>query len=202
MSSQPLIRKRFLWAIFFINIIALPLILFMGHLKNSAKTAVLLPVYGKIELGHRFTEKNGEEAPFNELRGKIWVADFIFTRCAGQCPLVTMKMSLLQKTLPANVLLASFSVDPTNDTPEILSAYAKTYGALDKRWFFFTGDINETNRLMNELHLGKIDDPSAHSLRLVLLDKNAVIRGYYDSSDEASVKKLVQDTQILLKESA
>ena len=71
-----------------------------------------------------------------ELEGKVWVADFIFTNCAGICPIMTSNMARIQKAFVerSDVNFVSFSVDPENDTPEVLNAYGKRYGANPERW--------------------------------------------------------------------
>jgi protein SCO1/2 len=113
---------------------------------------------------------------------------------------MNLKLSALQKTLPQGVFLASFSVDPANDTPTVLAEYAKKFKAEAGKWLFFTGKMDEVNRLLVDLHLGKIDEPGAHSLRFILLDPKLNIRGYYDSTDDGSVAQLVRDAALLAKE--
>ena len=200
MSGALPIRKNFLLVIFAVNLIALPLILFFIGQRYSSKISKPIPVYGKIGENFHFTEKSGATVSLDDLRGGLWVADFIFTRCPGQCPMVSLKMSGLQKLLPEKIRFLSFSVDPAHDTPAVLAEYAKNYGIQNGRWLFLAGDKNETNRLLADLHLGKVDEPNAHSLRLILLDAQLRVRGYYDSMDNASLQKLVTDANILLKE--
>jgi len=75
-----------------------------------------------------------------ELAGQIWIADFVYTSCGGICPIMTEKMRKLQDKLPAEIRLVSFSVDPDVDTPAVLTAYAKKFGADPNRWLFLTGN--------------------------------------------------------------
>lgn len=136
-----------------------------------------------------------------DLLGHPWVADFIFTRCAGPCPLMTLKMAALQRALPPAVRLVSFSVDPDYDTPEILQAYAKHAGADPKRWIFVRGDKPALHRLIYEgFRLSFAENRSAppgfqlaHSTRFVLVDAEGFIRGFYDSAEPSFVEALRRD---------
>ena len=106
-----------------------------------------------------------------------------------------------------NVLLVSFSVDPERDTPEALRDYADLYKASASRWLFVTGEKEKINYLTREgFHLavaadsGSTVEPIIHSTMFVLVDRQGVIRGYYDSSDEKSLEKIVADVRILAGE--
>jgi ABC-2 type transport system permease protein len=105
-----------------------------------------------------FIERSSREVKSQELAGKVWVADFVFTRCGGFCPLMTEKMRKLQDMLPAQIQLVSFSVDPQHDTPEALAAYAKKYGADPNRWWFLTGNKEGLYRLSKDGFKLAIDD--------------------------------------------
>jgi protein SCO1/2 len=85
-------------------------------------------------------ERSNRKVTRQELTGKVWVADFIFTTCGGICPVMTSNMRKLQDKLFADIRLVSFTVDPTHDTPEVLTEYANRYGANKDRWLFLTGD--------------------------------------------------------------
>ena len=106
---------------------------------------------------------------------------------------MTAKFALLQKTLPPDVRLVSFSVDPENDTPEKLRAYASAAGADEKKWLFLTGQKTEIVRVLSALHLGNGDDPGMHSLRFVLLGPELQILGYYNSEDSGALAQLKHD---------
>jgi cytochrome oxidase Cu insertion factor (SCO1/SenC/PrrC family) len=87
-------------------------------------------------------ERNGQRVTKADLLGKVWIADFIFTRCVEQCPLVNSRMVALQQAFAAedDVRLVSISVDPEHDTPDVLTRYAAGLGAHPQRWLFLTGD--------------------------------------------------------------
>jgi protein SCO1 len=150
-----------------------------------------------------FTSDTGAKLGKPDLLGKVWIADFVFTRCAGPCPLMTQKMSELQSTLESlpNVRFVSYSVDPDFDTPEVLARYGKKFGADPKRWSFLTGDRGEIYDLcLNGFKLAvdmdpdeKIENMILHSTKFVLVDQLCRIRGYYDGTDPASIAKLAED---------
>ena len=163
-----------------------------------------LPDLGTIP-DFSFTADDKRSFSRHDLLETITIADFIFTQCAGACPIMSTKMSELQKEFmfEPRLQLVSFTVDPETDTPEVLSEYAGKYGAVKGKWRFLTGKKNDIDKLVQEgFHLGvSNEDENAieHSQKFVLLDKQARIRGYYDSEDEMSMKKLVRDAKTLCK---
>lgn len=138
-----------------------------------------------------------------QLKGHVWVADFIFTNCAGPCPRMSSQMRQVQnavKDLP-DVRLVSFTVDPARDTPEVLAEYAKRQHA-DERWAFLTGPAADLHRLDRDaFKLGNVDGSLTHSTRFVLLDRQSRIRAYYDTSEPDSIPRLIGDIRRLHKES-
>jgi len=97
-------------------------------------------------------DQNGQTVTNADLRGKIWIADFVFTRCKGPCPLMTARMLEMQKALvkTPEVKLVSVTVDPAHDTPEVLKAYAEANFADPNRWKFLTGDQAVIEKLVTE----------------------------------------------------
>ena len=149
------------------------------------------------------TDSNGQPFASTVLRGKIWIADFIFTSCAGQCPMMTAQMRLLQMRLPKSVQLVSITVDPERDTPAVLAQYASRQGAQPGRWHFLTGEKAAIQRLtLQGFHLGYAEggpkeEPIVHSVRLILVDRQGEIRGRYDGTDPVSLDHLIQEAQEL-----
>jgi len=155
------------------------------------------------------TEPSGSPVSLESLRGRIWVADFIFTRCTGACPLLSGRMLALQKALRGrdDFRLVSFSVDPDFDTPAVLRAYARDHGAESALWLFLTGPRVALQRLVGEgfhLAIAKAPEGTAapgelitHSDRLVLVDREGRIRGYYHGSEEETVRHLLFDIDAL-----
>ena len=153
------------------------------------------------------TERSGKKFGLEQLRGTIWIADFIYTDCQDTCPLQSAEMARLQDELSAQkaVKLLSFSVNPDKDTPSILSQYADRFKASSDRWLFLTGRQEEIKSLVQDgfrLSVASAStDPGVilHSPRLVLIDRQAQIRGYYDSRDNEALQRLRRDVAILAK---
>ncbi len=155
-------------------------------------------------------ERSGRTIRREDLEGRFWVADFIFTRCTGVCPILSARMASLSRSLPGKVGLVSFSVDPTYDTPRVLTHYAKGYDAPPDRWLFLTGAREELYRLIGEGFLLSVAERPAeaagdgelitHSDRFVILDPQARIRGYYHGTEEDSVRRLAADLERMLRD--
>jgi protein SCO1/2 len=170
-----------------------------------------LPVLGTVPK-FALTERSGQQFDLSDLRGHIWVADFIFTNCAGTCPIMTAAMAELQTELTKqkldDVKLVSITVDPARDTPEALAKFAERYGAQANRWYFLTGDSAAIQRLASQgFRLmsavtggGSAEEPIIHSDRFVIVDRQARIRGYYRGTEEAAVVQLLRDLKKLYRE--
>lgn len=157
--------------------------------------------------------ETGSSLGLDELHGQIWVADFIFTRCAGTCPVITHEMGELQKDLGANpadaaVKLVSISVDPDFDTPDVLTKYAKLSNANPARWTFLTGTRDAVRSLVVngfKLPVGEgasKEEPLIHSQNLVLVDRAGRVRGIYDGLSDAGRTDLKAALAKLLPEAA
>ncbi len=158
-----------------------------------------LPVLGEVG-NFRLVAQSGEPFDSSVLRGKIWVADFIFTNCQGPCPRMTTLMRRLQERAP-DALLVSFTVDPARDTPPVLTDYARRFQADTRTWHFLTGEPAELHRLSREVFkLGNVDGQLDHSTRFVLVDRAGRIRGYYSTQEESPVGRLVEAIQQLKRE--
>jgi protein SCO1/2 len=155
------------------------------------------------------TERSGRTTTLADLRGSIWIADFIYTTCQDTCPLQTAEMAKLQQEWKdtAGLKLVSFSVDPEKDTPQVLSRYADRYGADSGRWLFLTGTREDMGRIVQEgfrlsaVSVANEDSTESvilHSPRFVLIDKQARIRGYYDSRDQQALQRLKNDVATLI----
>lgn len=164
-----------------------------------------LPIYGKVP-DFQLTERSGQFVSLSDLKGKVWVADFIFTRCMGICPMMSSKMKLIEQKMKdfPDFRSISFSVDPEYDTPQVLKKYAEHFSADPERWLFLTGDKKKIFQLSEQhFHLGVGDIPESereapeqsiqHSSKFVLVDGKGNIRGYYESSDDQFLEKLQTD---------
>lgn len=159
------------------------------------------------------TNQNGSPFSLANLDGNVWVADIIFTRCAGPCPVMTRQMSELQSVLPASapVKLLTLTTDPEWDRPEVLKRYGDKFKANFDRWTFLSGGKREVTRFAVEgLKLADVEkkpgerenerDLFIHSELFVLLDKKGVLRGSVESYDPKMKQKVLTAVRQLLKE--
>jgi len=150
-----------------------------------------------------FKTQDGESYSENELKGKITVLDFMFTTCAGPCPIMTNNMAHLYQdyTNVEEVQFVSITVDPTVDNEEILKQYANANGVDDDRWQFLTSDIDAIKDLKKNGFMLYADElPRGHAIKFVLIDPKGRIRKYYDGTDKASIAVLRNDLNNLVKE--
>lgn len=151
------------------------------------------------------TNQLGKTITQEDLRGNIYVANFILTRCTQNiCPKMASEMIRVQEAFKddKDVKIVSYSIDPTYDTPEILKEYAQKYGADNSKWFFLTGteeEIFQQAKCSYFLPAQKKDSyvNIDHSERFVLVDKKGQIRGYYKGTDLNDVDRLIHEIQIL-----
>lgn len=150
---------------------------------------------------------SGKPVQLASMKGKVTVYDFIFTNCAGTCPVMTSTMRRLTKKIDkdAAVQFVSISVDPRRDTPAQLSNYAARYRN-DPRWLFLTGDEKTiVNLSINGFKLAAANDGSTnesvlHSSKFAIADKNGVIRDYYNATADDSVAHVTNTVNDLLRE--
>ncbi len=146
-------------------------------------------------------ERSGKPVTLADLRGRIWLADFIFTRCSGPCPELTARMYGLQLALAdqPEVKLVTFTLDPKNDTPEVLGDYARRFHADPQRWWFLTGDDEETIHNLVEKGLkqtvipAKDDRPIIHSEYIVIVDGEGRIRAAHSGMDPGAKPLILRD---------
>ena len=162
-----------------------------------------LPVFGSLP-DFALTDQNNQNITLASLRGDVWIADVIFTRCAGQCPVMSSHLQAMQDSLPAGlpIKLVSFTTDSAFDTPAVLKKYAARFGARDGQWIFLTGSKAALRHAtVDGLKLGVVDKPPGdrdnaadlfiHSQKLVVIDQNGQIRGYFDGqTDEGTSEAL------------
>jgi protein SCO1/2 len=173
-------------------------------LLNGCSAYVSLPTYGVVPDFTLVDQSNRKFISGERLNGKVWVANFIFTSCAGPCPRMSSQMREVRDSAKdLDVKLVSFTIDPARDTPAVLASYGKRFGADPERWYFLTGPQSELHKLSrNAFMLGNVDGTLEHSTRFVLIDRHSRIRGYYDSSDPEKMRALLTDLQALGRSSA
>ena len=150
-----------------------------------------------------FINQDGDPFTEKDLNDKITILDFIFTSCAGPCPIMTHNMAGLYRNFSQveEVQFVSITVDPDVDTQDILKQYAKINGVNDARWQFITSNIEAIKDLKkNGFMLYAEELPRGHAIKFVLIDQNGQIRKYFDGTEEASMAVLNKDITNLVKE--
>lgn len=158
----------------------------------------------------------GDTVSLYDINGSIIIADYFFTRCPSICPTLTKNMKELQdamrmkdfrKKIDSNfVRFISFSVDPERDSVAALKKYADKYGVNHDTWWFLTGEKKKIyDYALNELKLGLqdgegVDSNFIHTQKFILIDKERVVRGYYNGLDSTSMSKLAEDLTLLMLE--
>jgi len=184
---------------------------------SSVLVAVcVLACGGRAELPHlaqvpEFALRNqrDETVSAKDLRGKIWIANFMFTSCPDVCPILTTKLSGVRSRLVGDrvkIEYVSFSVDPQTDTPAVLAKYAAEHHVDFRDWRFLTGPLDQIQRVVIGGFKQSIQrDPNAkagspesilHGSHFVLVDRALSIRGFYPS-DEEGLQRLVRDARML-----
>ena len=155
----------------------------------------------------QLVDETGKSVNLASMKGSVTVYDFIFTSCSGTCPIMTNNMRALTAKVDKNapVRFVSISVDPTRDTPAVLSEYAKRVRN-DPRWTFLTGDKTAIIDLSVKGFKLAAGDPAPggeallHSSRFAVADKNGVIRGYYDATTGTVPEQVSKVVETLLAE--
>lgn len=171
-----------------------------------------LPVMGTVP-AFELEERGGERVGLDSLKGRVWIADFIFTRCSGPCIVMSQNMKALQDAvgedseLSKAIRFVSITADPEWDTPEVLKRYADSHKADAERWMFLTGDHKKIQSLAQEGFKlaatgGEAGEPVIHAQTFALVDGKARIRGYYDGTNGSEVKSLLADARKLAAEEA
>jgi protein SCO1/2 len=216
-------KKTTLLALLMVTLLPIASYLYVSSLS---KDAIKMPrryfydtVVVKMEKGKKFNDtvwhkvkpfklKNqfGKEVGLEDWGGKIIIADFFFTSCPSICPKLTRNMKKLQtafKKTDSLVRFVSFTVDPVRDSVQALKAYGDKFGIDHDTWFMLTGDRNELYDIaLNEFKAsiasnGNIDTGFIHTDRFFLLDKDRVVRGWYNGLDSVNLDKLIKDVVLL-----
>jgi len=146
------------------------------------------------------TDSTGQPFSSSALAGKVWVADFIYTNCPAECPMMSSTMHVVAKKLQGqnDVRIVSISVDPERDTPAALNEFAKRYGGATEQWTFLTGSPQTVHTVAyTTFHVGDVLGKIEHSTKFVVVDKRGVIRGYYSSTDEEGIATMLKDISVL-----
>lgn len=196
--AAPRGQSPLLWVGIGLTIAILLLAFALSSFKGGA-SAKPLPVYGQVS-DFALTNQDGQLVTLKELRGHVWVADIIFTRCAGPCLKMSRQMKDLQEALPSTsqARLVSLTTDPAYDSPKVLKTYAGRFGADPSRWMLLTGAPQQIATLAtNSLKLVAMENrgepgqppPTTgnlfiHSTIMVLVDKQAQLRAVFQTVGE------------------
>lgn len=189
-----------------------------GNKKESTKPLVL-PVIGPKKAGNEdtvyhtiapfsFTNQLGETVTEQNTKDKIYIANFFFATCQSICPRMNTQLGRVQDAYKndAGILFLSHTVNPLNDTVEVLAQYGAKYGAIKGKWHLLTGDkkslydLAKTSYLINAVEDDGSEEGFIHSEFLLLIDKQKRIRGTYDGTDSIMVNKLIEDIKLLKTE--
>ncbi len=208
MSVSTRLRMGLLWA----GLVAVLFLIGFGLVLQRSRGSSVLRVYGQVP---EFNLTNQVGPPFGlaNLRGHVWVADIIFTRCPGPCPRMSAQMKEIQSALPSSapVMLVSLTSDPEFDTVPVLKAYAGRFGADSSRWVFLTGPNPAIRDLaVNGLKLVLLDKPVAdrkvpedlfiHSTLFIVVDKHGRIRQSVEGLEPTAREQTLTAIQALLRE--
>lgn len=201
--------RRHLWVIAFatgaLTLTALRCSGRLRHVPDPPEVMFALPTdYGLVD-------QQGRPFSPETLRGKVWVAGFVFTTCPSSCPAVTKAMGDLRDRFDrygVPVEMVSFTVDPSHDTPEVLAAYMAEHALPTERWRFVTGEPTAVLRLVRhgfklgvgerEADEGGVAYDIAHSTKLALVDGEGGVRGLYGISDEHGTDEIFERAQHVL----
>lgn len=158
----------------------------------------------------------GDTVSMADVPGKVIVADFFFTSCPSICPTLTRNMKKLQDALKLKdetrridttfVQFLSFSVDPERDSSARIKTYADRYGVNHDVWWMLTGEKKTIyDWAINEVKLAVVDGEGVdsnfiHTEKFVLLDKDRVVRGYYNGLDSMEMRRLAEDIVLIMLE--
>ena len=179
-----------------------------------------LPILGHVQ-NFDHVDENGAAFRPRQLEGKVWLASFLYTTCPGPCPILVGKLKRFAARFAdrPDFAMVSFSVDPVTDTPQVLHAYTKSHGIDTSRWSFVTGSPDAVIATIRKSfyvdaapaaqvadkpgidtkRVERLHGPVVHSLRVVLVDRQRRIRGFYDSNDPAALEDLGRDVTRLLE---
>ena len=196
--------ERLIWVGLGLTTALLLLACLLGLLRIQAGLGKPLPVLGQVA-DFSLTNQNTSVVSLADLRGHVWVADIIFTRCAGPCLKMSRQMKELQQALPpsSQAKLITLTTDPGFDNPSVLKAYGERFGANASRWSFLTGTKKQIAALaIDSLKLTAIekkpeerqspDDLFIHSTIFVLVDKHGQLRGVYETTGEGTDSQQVK----------
>lgn len=178
----------------------------------SRANASRLPVLAEV-IPFALTNQAGQVLTRDQLQGKVWIADIIFTRCAGPCVRMTKQLAEIQNELPrdGSIQIVSLTADPEFDTPEVLAEYGTRYGARSGQWHFLTGSKTDLYNLAlkglllaveenDPANVTSVNDMFIHSTLFVLVDKRGRLRAVFESTEAGVQERILSEARKLLRE--
>lgn len=210
---------KYIWALLLIPVAFIALYFINEKKQQPLRT---LPYYGKKRSltpgdtnyhtvkDFNFIDQYNEKVTPQTVHGKIYVTDFFFTTCQSICPVMSSQLERVYKEFYNNdeVMILSHTVDPEQDSVEVLMRYADTHKVNNKQWLFLTGDKVQLYDLARQGYLLNAEEGDGgaedfiHTQNFALVDKERHLRGFYDGTDSLEVSRLIQDMHLLLKEYA
>lgn len=198
--------EAIVWGALILTILAIAIAFIVQRLRPEPVSFPVISSTGDFVL----TNQNARPVTATDLRGHVWIANIIFTHCAGPCPLMTKAMKQLQDATDKRVRFVTLTTDPDNDTPEVLRRYGEKYGADFNRWSFLTGSKQQIGHLaVDGLKLVAQEKPAAerenpadlfiHATAFVLVDQSNNLRAAFQLDDPELKSKVRQATRALLK---
>lgn len=173
----------------FLGFVLAAIFVVRDHLESQE-----LPIFGSLP-AFVATNQEGSEFRSESLKGKITLLNFFFSSCKGVCPTVNGALARFRtrmKDIP-DLNNVSVSVDPERDTVQVLAEYAQRFKADSAQWAFLTAPDETVTSILEQLKLGAPDEPMQHTSRVVLLDADLRVRGFYQGTDEDAFNMLEQD---------
>lgn len=217
------IKKPLSYLLFFAVFSAIAITVFYNLLSVDKR----LPIYSPsdvnpklvdasvkhIQSNHKIADfslinQNGDTITNKNYEGKIYIADFFFTRCKTICIAMAYNMSELQEFYKndSDIMFLSHSVTPVIDSVSVLKAYAENKGVIDGKWNVTTGPKKHIYELARKSYFAVLDEGNGdendfiHTEQFVLVDKDRRIRGYYDGTEKKDMKKVIADITLLKEE--
>ena len=185
-----------------VYVMALIVIIALIAVMQPEREGEQLPVIGEIP-AFSLVDQDGDRFTLDNVKGNVWLADFIFTTCSGPCPIMTERMGMVQHDLLDidKLKFVSFTVNLDYDTPEVLKKYAQRFDADVGSWSFVTGKYEQIQELIVEgFKMGDVEEIVFHSTRFALVDHEGNLRGYYSGTEPAEHGILTRDIQSLIND--
>ncbi|MDQ0228875.1 SCO family protein [Metabacillus malikii] len=183
------------------------IITMVGLTACSTSAPISNPLNYEVQ-SFQYNNQDGETVSLSELKGTVWLANFVFTNCETVCPPMTAHMKELQNKMKAeglNAKIISFSVDPEVDTPEKIKEFTKTYDISFDDWEFLTGYTQEEiENFAKKSFKALVKKPNnhdqvMHKTSFYLVDQNGVVMRDYSGAVETPYDEIISDIKLLLK---